>query len=61
MEVNGRWFLEIVDRDSGNLDSILILRWSLVVIMLPPPHPQTLPRSHDNLQNPYRIASIFHM
>ena len=24
-------------------------------------HPQTLHRSHDNLKNPYRIASIFYM
>ena len=27
----------------------------------PPPCPQTLHRSHDNLKNPYRIASIFYM
>ena len=27
----------------------------------PPPRPQTLHRSHDNLKNPYRIASIFYM
>ena len=27
----------------------------------PRPHPQTLHRSHDNLKNPYRIASIFYM
>ena len=26
-----------------------------------PPRPQTLHRSHDNLKNPYRIASIFYM
>ena len=28
---------------------------------VPPPRPQTLHRSHDNLKNPYRIASIFYM
>ena len=27
----------------------------------PRPRPQTLHRSHDNLKNPYRIASIFYM
>ena len=27
----------------------------------PPPRPQTLHRSHHNLKNPYRIASIFYM
>ena len=27
----------------------------------PRPRPQTLHRSHDNLKNPYRIASIFDM
>ena len=27
----------------------------------PPPRPQTLHRSHDNLKNPYRIVSIFYM
>ena len=27
----------------------------------PHPRPQTLHRSHDNLKNPYRIASIFYM
>ena len=27
----------------------------------PPPRPQTLHRSHDNLKNPYRIAAIFYM
>ena len=27
----------------------------------PPPRPQTFHRSHDNLKNPYRIASIFYM
>ena len=27
----------------------------------PPPRPQTFHRSHDNLKNPYRIASIFDM
>ena len=26
-----------------------------------PPRPQTLHRSHDNLKNPYHIASIFYM
>ena len=26
-----------------------------------PPRPQTLHRSHDNLKNPCRIASIFYM
>ena len=33
--------------------------YGLVVVM--PPRPQTLHRSHDNLKNPYRIASIFYM
>ena len=27
----------------------------------PRPRPQTLHRSHDNLKNPYRIASIFYV
>ena len=31
--------------------------YGLVVV----PRPQTLHRSHDNLKNPYRIASIFYM
>ena len=35
--------------------------YGLVVVPPPrPPRPQTLHRSHDNL-NPYRIASIFYM
>ena len=33
----------------------------VVVTPPPPPRPQTLHRSHDNLKNPYRIASIFYM
>ena len=32
--------------------------YGLVVVM---PRPQTFHRSHDNLKNPYRIASIFYM
>ena len=38
-----------------------------LVVVTPPrpppprPCPQTLHRSHDNLKNPYRIASIFYM
>ena len=32
--------------------------YGLVVVT---PRPQTLHRSHDNLKNPYRIASIFYM
>ena len=36
-----------------------------LVVVTPPrpprPRPQTLHRSHDNLKNPYRIASIFYM
>ena len=32
--------------------------YGLVVIT---PRPQTLHRSHDNLKNPYRIASIFYI
>ena len=36
--------------------------YGLLVVTPPPrPHPQTLHRSHDNLKNPYRIASIFYM
>ena len=35
--------------------------YGLVVVMPPRPRPQTLHRSHDNLKNPYRIASIFYM
>ena len=39
--------------------------YGLVVVTPPPrpqrPHPQTLHRSHDNLKNPYWIASIFYM
>ena len=31
--------------------------YGLVVVT----RPQTLHRSHDNLKNPYRIASIFYM
>ena len=33
------------------------------LVVVPPrlPRPQTLHRSHDNLKNPYRIASIFYM
>ena len=33
--------------------------YGVIVVMPPPPLPQTLNRSHDNLQNPYRIASIY--
>ena len=33
----------------------------LVVVKPRRPHPQTFHRSHDNLKNPYRIASIFYM
>ena len=33
----------------------------VVVTPHPPPHPQTFHRSHDNLKNPYWIASIFYM
>ena len=33
----------------------------VVVPPRPPPRPQTLHRSHDNLKNSYRIASIFYM
>ena len=32
-----------------------------LVVVTPRPRPQTLQRSHDNLKNPYRIASIFYM
>ena len=36
--------------------------YGLIVITPPrPPHPQTIHHSHDNLKNPYRIASIFYM
>ena len=35
--------------------------YGLVVVTPPRPRPQTLHRSHDNLKNPYRIASIFDM
>ena len=36
--------------------------YGLVVVTPPPrPRPQTLHRFHDNLKNPYRIASIFYM
>ena len=35
--------------------------YGLVVVTPPPPRPQTLHRSHDNLKNPYQIASIFYM
>ena len=35
--------------------------YGLVVVTPPRPRPQTLHRSHDNLKNPYRIASIFYM
>ena len=37
--------------------------YGLVVVTppRPPPRPQTLHRSHDNLKNPYQIASIFYM
>ena len=36
--------------------------YGLVVVTPPPrPRPQTLHRSHDNLKNPYRIASICYM
>ena len=31
------------------------------LVVVTPPRLQTLHRSHDNLQNPYRIASIFYM
>ena len=31
------------------------------LVVVTPPCPQTLHRSHDNLKNPYRIASIFYM
>ena len=32
-----------------------------LVVVTPPPHPQTLHRFHDNLKDPYQIASIFYM
>ena len=34
-----------------------------LVVVTPPPHlrPQTFHRSHDNLKNPNRIASIFYL
>ena len=32
-----------------------------LVVVTPPPRPQTLHRSHDNLKIPYWIASIFYM
>ena len=35
--------------------------YGLVVVTPRRPRPQTLHRSHDNLKNPYRIASIFYM
>ena len=36
--------------------------YGLVVVSRPPrPRLQTLHRSHDNLKNPYHIASIFYM
>ena len=35
--------------------------YGLVVVTPPRPRPQTLHRSHNNLKNPYRIASIFYM
>ena len=38
--------------------------YGLVVVTPRPPHPprpQTLHRLRDNLENPYRIASIFYM
>ena len=31
------------------------------LVVVTPPRPQTLDRSHYNLKNPYRIASIFYM
>ena len=31
------------------------------LVVVTPPRPQTLQRSHDNLKNPYRIASILYM
>ena len=31
------------------------------LVVVTPPRPQTLHRSHDNLKDPYRIASIFYM
>ena len=31
------------------------------LVVVTPPRPQILHRSHDNLKNPYRIASIFYM
>ena len=33
----------------------------VLVVVTPPQRLQTLHRSHDNLRNPYRIASIFYM
>ena len=33
----------------------------VIVTPRPPPRPQTFHRSHDNLQNPYLIASILYM
>ena len=35
--------------------------YGLVIVPPPRPRPQTLHRSHDNLKNPYWIASIFYM
>ena len=32
-----------------------------LVVVTPPPRPQTFHRSHNNVKNPYRIASIFYM
>ena len=31
------------------------------LVVVPPPRPQTLHRSHDNIKHPYRIATIFYM
>ena len=32
-----------------------------LVVVTPPPRPQTFHRSHENLRNPHRIESIFYL
>ena len=64
------WLISLVEAGCDNIKLIVIVSpvrstyggyYGLVVVTPPRPHPQTLHRSHDNLKNPYRIASIFYM
>ena len=67
------WYKRCTVREPMRFETVLCVIVSPVrstyggyygLVVVPPrprPRPQTLHRSHDNLKNPYRIASIFYM